>query len=774
MKKQPQNKERVSRWKGSYFKRNFVLILLIACIPGLLTGGAIYFLSIAKVEDELQRSHEAQVVREVNRIDEKLEGLELTLTQLAFDSALMNELTEKDIEKDFKLSYQLTKRLFLLRDQQPLIEQASVFLNSPRPLLLNPEYSRITEADALREYRSVLASDSNIYWKDTDGNFGSSSKAMLVQLIPGSAEKPFGAVMLTVNPKEMKAMLQSLSPYPDGRALLLNQKNDVLFQAGKKGAADFKNALIHEVKNQQKADGNFQMKWGGTVYSVSYGHIKRMHQEWTYASAAPLSSVTAPMVFLSKLIIAMIVICLGLALFMTWYASKKIYHPVQHLLSLFTGEEKKAWKAAKQDEFKWLEKRWNDLSSESRTLQQRISLQTPQMKKSFLQQLIQGDFYYHTEESLRSRMEDAGWDIRDKLFHVLDIQMTGLGSQESEFSAEDEHLAAFMLANITEELAASRFPHFSLIDIGRLSLTVLLVREHGSSVRDDIRPFAGDLTKAINRAAGLKVTGTISRKAGYVKDIPALYKDVKIGKSHRHFANRHQIIDLHDENQLAQHPAPYYPFELEKQILQAIRLERKEEAARLVSLFINELTEKAVKDMHVHPALVQLFSRIQEDILHSGLYPSELFPNRDMLRDISELRHPDQAVSWLMETVVSPYLAKLDGRKNRQQKQLTEHVIAMIHDQYMADLSLESCADAAGTNSYTLSKAFKQVTGTNFIDYVTDIRIEKAKELLVSTNKKIHDVSEEVGYRHSYFNRIFKKQVGMPPGVYRQMYQETS
>lgn len=145
-----------------------------------------------------------------------------------------------------------------------------------------------------------------------------------------------------------------------------------------------------------------------------------------------------------------------------------------------------------------------------------------------------------------------------------------------------------------------------------------------------------------------------------------------------------------------------------------------------------------------------------------------------MLRDISELRHPDQAVSWLMETVVSPYLAKLDGRKNRQQKQLTEHVIAMIHDQYMADLSLESCADAAGTNSYTLSKAFKQVTGTNFIDYVTDIRIEKAKELLVSTNKKIHDVSEEVGYRHSYFNRIFKKQVGMPPGVYRQMYQETS
>lgn len=151
---------------------------------------------------------------------------------------------------------------------------------------------------------------------------------------------------------------------------------------------------------------------------------------------------------------------------------------------------------------------------------------------------------------------------------------------------------------------------------------------------------------------------------------------------------------------------------------------------------MDELAEKAVSDRQVHSALIQLFSRIQEDILHSSLHPSELFGNRDMLREISELHEPVQAAAWLMDGVVTPYLAKLEGRKNRQQKQVAERVIAMIHEQYMADLSLESCADALGMNSYTLSKAFKQVTGVNFIDYVTRIRIEKAKELLVNTNKK--------------------------------------
>ncbi|WP_416723507.1 transcriptional regulator YesS [Bacillus stercoris] len=760
MKKQPQQKERVSRWKGTYFKRNFVFILLIACIPGLLTGGAIYFLSIDKVEKELQRSHETQVAREVSRMDEKLGVLELALTQMAYDSSLMNGLAERDLEKDFTFSYQLTKKLFLLRDQQPLIEQASIFLNSPRPLVLSPEYSALTEQEALRKYRSLLASDHSIYWKR------SGNQAMLIQLIPGAAEKPFGAIMLAVDPKEMESILQSLSPYPDGSALLLDQNQEVLFHEGEK---DFEKTLLQEIKKQPAENGHFQLEWEGKVYSVSFGEMNRMHQQWTFVSAAPLSAITAPMVFLSKVIIVMLVICIGLAVCMTWYASKKIYRPIQHLLGLFTGGEKKVWQASGQDEFKWIEKRWQDLSLESRKLQEQLLRQTPHMKKSFLQHLLQGDFYYDNEVSLRSRMEEAGWNIGENEFHVLDLQLTGLRCEKSIFCCDDEQLAVFTLTNIAEELAAKRVFQLSILDIGRLSVTVLVVTTNSS----DLKMYITELARQFGDVTGLCLTSTLSSRTERVTEIPSLFQDVKSGKSRRQFANRDQVIDLQADFPQDKQSAPYYPFELEKQIVQAIRLERKQEAQKLINRCMKELAEKAAIDRHVHSALIQLFSRIQEDILHSGLNPSELFQHRNLLLDISELREPNEAAAWLMDIVVTPYLSKLEGRKNRQQKQLVERVIAMIHDQYMADISLESCADAFGMNSYTLSKAFKQVTGINFIDYVTQIRIEKAKELLVNTNKKIHDVSEEVGYRHNYFNRIFKKQVGMPPGVFRQMYQET-
>ncbi len=78
---------------------------------------------------------------------------------------------------------------------------------------------------------------------------------------------------------------------------------------------------------------------------------------------------------------------------------------------------------------------------------------------------------------------------------------------------------------------------------------------------------------------------------------------------------------------------------------------------------MEELAEKAAIDRHVHSALIQLFSRIQEDILHSGLNPSELLQHRDLLLDISELREPGEAAAWLMDAVVTPYLSKLEGRK---------------------------------------------------------------------------------------------------------------
>lgn len=87
------------------------------------------------------------------------------------------------------------------------------------------------------------------------------------------------------------------------------------------------------------------------------------------------------------------------------------------------------------------------------------------------------------------------------------------------------------------------------------------------------------------------------------------------------------------------------------------------------------------------------------------------------------------------------------------------------------DLSLNSLADMVYFNPKYLSRLFKQVTGSNLLDYINEKKLAKAKELLKQGHIKIHEISKAVGYTSGpYFTRFFKKAANMTPQEYRESY----
>jgi two-component system, response regulator YesN len=84
------------------------------------------------------------------------------------------------------------------------------------------------------------------------------------------------------------------------------------------------------------------------------------------------------------------------------------------------------------------------------------------------------------------------------------------------------------------------------------------------------------------------------------------------------------------------------------------------------------------------------------------------------------------------------------------------------------NLSLQSIAERAGLSRTYLCALFKSATGTNIYEFVTRLRIEKAKELLRDRGIKTHEVAARVGYRDaSYFSALFRKRVGSTPTDFR-------
>jgi two-component system response regulator YesN len=82
-------------------------------------------------------------------------------------------------------------------------------------------------------------------------------------------------------------------------------------------------------------------------------------------------------------------------------------------------------------------------------------------------------------------------------------------------------------------------------------------------------------------------------------------------------------------------------------------------------------------------------------------------------------------------------------------------------------------ADQFAVSLFHLSRTFKEQTARNFIDYVVDIRMLKAKELLLTTEDKIKDIADTVGYANvNSFIRLFKRVTGLTPKEYRDRKQE--
>lgn len=765
------NRMREGKWNGSYYKKNFVLILFIASIPGLITGLLIYWFAVAAVEDELRSLHVEQIDQRAKNLDEQFKYIEYSLTRWAMEPRFSESLRNMDFVKEFSETYDISKTLLRLQGTHPLIKEVELYINGKKPILFNSEYNVLSVKEK-SEYMKIL-DGKNLKWDLTGENQTSLS---LVQTLPAGSKNSFGSIIVKLNKEKALDLLNTLIPYGEGASFLLNQEKQIILSSTSKDDEKFESALFEEVEKNKNLKSSFQFKYDHTIYSVSVGKLTRVDSPWMYVSAAPMSTITAPLVIVSRTILIISAIALLLAFIMSWLASRKIYSPISKLITKLSGENAQhtfvKCKPLGKDEFVFIEEQWEELSKHSQSLQTRISEQIMEINKSFIFQLVQGYFSHYKEADLKKRMIHYGWKVEGQSFLAIDVQLSGLFTNEDQFSTKDESLVTFLASNIMDELAKEMFEDYHVITIADLSVGLLIAYPSEQTVKEEVVIFANKVTDTINQIIKMRVTVTISEPTNQIKKIHTLFEHMEKWKRLRLFENKNQIIDLEKLESSCDIETFIYPFALEKEIIQAIRMGQKQDIRSLIIQFIEELSKNGSTEISIQQGVRQLYSSIQHEILHSGIHPHELFNGKDMYEELSQIYSMEKIVDWFIYQVIQPFSDRLEGRMNMELKRIIENVIIIIQENYMKDISLDSCAEEVGTSPYSLSKAFKQIVGINFIDYLTQLRIEKAKELLTHSNMKINEIAESVGYRHSYFNRIFKKQIGIPPSQYRKINQE--
>ena len=110
----------------------------------------------------------------------------------------------------------------------------------------------------------------------------------------------------------------------------------------------------------------------------------------------------------------------------------------------------------------------------------------------------------------------------------------------------------------------------------------------------------------------------------------------------------------------------------------------------------------------------------------------------------------------------------MDNKENR--KNNIEDILNYIDRNCHKDISLDQVGEYANMSSYYLSKIFKKETGVNFVTYLTERKIEIAKDMLLNTDVPIINIALDLSYHEpNYFSKVFKKSTGMTPTEYRRL-----
>ncbi|WP_282035147.1 response regulator [Metabacillus indicus] len=149
----------------------------------------------------------------------------------------------------------------------------------------------------------------------------------------------------------------------------------------------------------------------------------------------------------------------------------------------------------------------------------------------------------------------------------------------------------------------------------------------------------------------------------------------------------------------------------------------------------------------------------------NGIKYTEIFEEKQIERQIEDLENEEQFQEWLSRIILNVQeYQELNDKENRRHKQAVDYMIQYIYENYEQNITLNELSEQVFISRNYLSQIFKKATGHSFNYYLTKVRMEKAKQMILEGNLLIYEIAEKVGFKNTpYFSSLFKKYMGVNP-----------
>ena len=211
-----------------------------------------------------------------------------------------------------------------------------------------------------------------------------------------------------------------------------------------------------------------------------------------------------------------------------------------------------------------------------------------------------------------------------------------------------------------------------------------------------------------------------------------------------------------------------YPIHLEKRLFAEVKNGETDHAIATAETYFDLVAANYADDLMNMRLKVLEFALFAEHLAYeSGGMTYEFRAREDYLPTIMAISDLDTLKKWFGDKIGTA-THNVSCKATEKSMSVVETAKEYIQNNYSKDISLDDVSRTVNISPYYFSKIFKEETGEGFVEYLTGIRIEKAKELLNTTEYSIKEICSMVGYADpNYFSRSFKKNVGVTPTEYK-------
>lgn len=362
------------------------------------------------------------------------------------------------------------------------------------------------------------------------------------------------------------------------------------------------------------------------------------------------------------------------------------------------------------------------------------------------------------------------------LYKLMYISMDNITSKSKSFQKKDWKVWTFAINNICEEMLKNLQP--SCIRSWRwngedLSFWLLLHDldiDGEESFEQTSYKFAEELQLNTRKFTPFTCSIAISQRINDLTLLPLLKDDLLTYIQFRLLYGGNQIFSKATIESFQGNKKKSSGKEIENQINKLIfSLDRKnqEQTKSEMAIFLN-----AIHSLDTPDEIEQYLNILAIQVIHYMIKHSYRIDELPMLKEIFGLTKKKTNITELKNEVKKWINTVLHYLEKKNESQNLDHISLAkkwIMDHLNQNLTIQKIASQVYMNPTYFCEYFKNQTGETVLDFVTRIRIEEASVLLKTTDLKIYDISEKVGYTDTkYFSKLFKKRFGETPSKYRE------